>query len=80
MAFGSQSLQRRLGVATVAQGGIQETLAGMGGLVGPLYGGVIAAQTSARTSLLVALVPLALAMPFIRIGRRNGPNAATARK
>ena len=61
-------------------GGIQETLVGTGSLVGPLYGGAIAAQTTARTSLLAALIPLLLAVPFIRTGRSKGSIAPAAVK
>jgi len=51
--------------------GIQESLIGVGGLFGPLYGGVAARLSSPRASILAGLIPLAAVGGYLRWRRRR---------
>ncbi|RLF14252.1 MAG: hypothetical protein DRJ66_06385, partial [Thermoprotei archaeon] len=44
---------------------------GLGYLIGPLIGGIIAEFNLAMTYILASLVPLGMGLIFISLGRRN---------
>jgi len=60
--FYSLALTRIKGLGS----GIQESLIGAGLLLGPLYGGLIASMTDVRLTVIAALIPLALLLPWLK--------------
>jgi MFS family permease len=51
--------------------GMMETLIGAGGLLGPIFGGQIAAQASPRAAILCGFVPLAVGTAFAFLARKK---------
>lgn len=58
-------------------GGIQETLIGLGNLLGPIYGGLLAWQFSPRVGVMLGILPLILVLPLTLYRRvAPAPNSA----
>lgn len=59
-------------------GGVQESLIGAGNLFGPLYGGTVATQTSARGGVLAGVLPILAVWVYVRWPRNRNRNAQGA--
>lgn len=67
-AYYSLALMKTKGLGS----GIQESLIGSGGLLGPLYGGQVAAMSTPRNSILAGLLPVAAVWIYMRWPRGIG--------